>query len=237
MPLPCFYVAPENLQHNMVTLSEETSKHVVQVLRMQENEKIKLTDGLGFFYESTIQDANRKKCLVSWQQKIEQPTPDFKVRIAISLIKNNSRFEWFLEKATEVGVTEIIPLICERTEKQKAKLERMQSILISAMLQSQQAWLPKMEEPISFKKLLTQNTNSQKFIACCDDRFETLTLTKLPSYQNDCLLLIGPEGDFTNEEIEMAVSLGYQPVSLGPTRLRTETAGLIGAVQLQAKSC
>ena len=237
MPLPCFYVAPENLQHNLVTLSEETSKHVVQVLRMQENEKIKLTDGLGFFYEATIQNANRKKCVVSWQEKIEQPAPDFKVRIAISLIKNNSRFEWFLEKATEIGVTEIIPIICERTEKQKAKQERMQSILISAMLQSQQAWLPKMEEPISFKKLLTLNNNSQKFIACCDERFETLTLTQLPEYKEDCLVLIGPEGDFTKDEIEMAVAQGYQPVSLGSTRLRTETAGIIAAVQLQSKTC
>lgn len=237
MPLPCFYVDPENLQHNVVTLSEETSKHVVQVLRMQENEKIKLTDGVGFFYEATIKDPNRKKCIVSWLEKIEQTAPKFKVRIAISLIKNNSRFEWFLEKATEVAVTEIIPLICERTEKQKAKLERMQSILISAMLQSQQARLPKMEEPISFKKLLSQNNNSQKFIACCDERFETLTLTQLPEYKTDCLILIGPEGDFTKEEIEIAVEQGYQPVSLGPTRLRTETAGLIAAVQLQAKAC
>ena len=237
MPLPCFYVAPENLQNNMVTLSEETSKHMVQVLRMQENEQVKLTDGQGNFYVATIQDANRKKCVVSWQEKIEQPAPKFKVRIAISLVKNNSRFEWFLEKATEIGVTEIIPLICERTEKQKAKLERMQGILISAMLQSQQARLPIMEEPISFKKLLTQDSNSQKFIACCDERFETLTLTQLPEYKNDCLLLIGPEGDFTKEEIELAVAQGYQPVSLGPTRLRTETAGIIGAVQLQAKAC
>ncbi len=237
MPLPCFYVAPENLLQHTLALSEETSKHVVQVLRMQEKEKIKLTDGLGFFYEATIEDANRKKCLVSWQQKILQPAPELKVRIAISLVKNNSRFEWFLEKATEVGVTEIIPLICERTEKQKAKPERMQSILISAMLQSQQAYLPKMEAPVSLKKFLTQNNSSQKFIACCDERFETLLLTGLPHYQKDCLLLIGPEGDFTKEEIEAAVTLGYQPVSLGPTRLRTETAGMVGAVQLQAKYC
>ena len=237
MSLPCFYVTPENLQHNLVTLSEETSKHVVQVLRMQENDKIKLTDGQGFFYEATIQNANRKRCVVSWQEKLEKPAPDFNVRIAISLVKNNSRFEWFLEKATEIGVAEIIPIICERTEKQKANFERMQSILISAMLQSQQAWLPKMEEPISLKKMLLEKNNSQKFIACCDERFETLMLTQLPEYKNDCLLLIGPEGDFTKEEIEMAVAQGYQPVSLGPTRLRTETAGIIGAVQLQAKGC
>lgn len=237
MALPCFYVAPENLQQNLVTLSEETSKHVVQVLRMQETDKIKLTDGIGYFYEATIQDANRKRCVVSWQEKTLQPAPHFKVRIAISLIKNNSRFEWFLEKATEVGVVEIIPLICERTEKQKIKQERMQSILISAMLQSKQARLPKMEESISFKKLLTQKSISQKFIACCDERFETLSLINLPHYENDCLLLIGPEGDFTKEEIEMAVMLGYQPVSLGPTRLRTETAGIVAAVQLQTKGC
>ena len=237
MPLPCFYVTPENLQQNLVTLSEETSKHVVQVLRMQEKDKIKLTDGLGFFYEASIQDANRKRCVVKWQEKFAKPTPDLKVRIAISLIKNNSRFEWFLEKATEIGVVEIVPIICERTEKQKAKFERMQSILISAMLQSQQAWLPKMEEPVSLKKLLLENKNSQKFIACCDERFETVSLTNLPEYKNDCLLLIGPEGDFTKEEIDKAVAQGYQPVSLGPTRLRTETAGIVAAVQLQSKGC
>ncbi len=237
MALPCFYVAPENLQQKLVTLSEETSKHVVQVLRMQENEKIKLTDGLGFFYEATIQDANRKRCVVSWEEKILQPAAEVKIRIAISLIKNNSRFEWFLEKATEIGVVEIVPLICERTEKQKSKLERMQSILVSGMLQSQQAYLPKMEAPISLKQLLTQKREGQKFIACCDDRFETLALTALPHYEKDSILLIGPEGDFTKEEIERAVEQGYLPVSLGPTRLRTETAGIVAAVQLQAKAC
>lgn len=237
MALPCFYVAAENLQQQLVTLSEETSKHIVQVLRMQENDKLKLTDGLGYFYEATIKEANRKRCLVSWEDKFLQPTAPNKIRIAISLVKNNSRFEWFLEKATEVGVVEIIPLICERTEKQKAKFERMQSIIISAMLQSQQAYLPIMEPPILFKQLITQTRNTQKFIACCDERFKTISLTHLPNYEKDCLLLIGPEGDFSKEEIEQAVAQGYQPVSLGPTRLRTETAGLIAAVQLQTKTC
>ena len=231
MPLPCFYVAPENLQHNMVTLSEETSKHVVQVLRMQENEKIKLTDGLGFFYESTIQDANRKKCLVSWQQKIEQPTPDFKVRIAISLIKNNSRFEWFLEKATEMGIDEITPIICAHSERREVKIERLGKRITAAVKQSLKAYHPILNEPILFADFVSENKDCQKFIAHCFED-EKSYLSNLIEKHGRYTILIGPEGDFSPNEIEIALLSEYMPISLGEARLRTETAALASCFEV-----
>ncbi|HEU0064363.1 MAG TPA: RsmE family RNA methyltransferase, partial [Flavisolibacter sp.] len=154
------------------------------------------------------------------------------VTIGISLIKNSSRFEWFLEKATEIGVNEILPMICERTEKEKFKSERMQQILINAMLQSQQSWLPNMHEPIQLKDLL-RTTYSSKMIAHCND--DEKQLIPQSDVNNDCLLLIGPEGDFSKSEIDAAISNGFKAVSLGNTRLRTETAGIVGAALLCAR--
>ncbi|HVE61992.1 MAG TPA: RsmE family RNA methyltransferase, partial [Chitinophagaceae bacterium] len=153
-----------------------------------------------------------------------------KIVIGISLIKNLSRFEWFLEKATEIGVSEIIPLICKRTEKQSFKFERMNAILISAMIQSQQCWLPLLCEPVSFQKLVAQEREGQSFIAhCLPDQKEQLSTTLRNS---SSIILIGPEGDFTENEIATALEKGFKPVALGNTRLRTETAGIVAATLL-----
>ena len=145
--------------------------------------------------------------------------------------KNVSRFEWFLEKATEIGVGEIIPLICERTEKEKFRQDRLQQILISAMLQSQQCHMPLLQEPLAFNKAVNLNFE-QKFIAHCTDE-KKAPLSTQSKRSTSSLILIGPEGDFTNIEIELALNKKFVPVSLGENRLRTETAGIVAATLLQ----
>ena len=236
MSLPYFFVehlAPE--AQNLI-LNEEQSKHIVQVLRKQKEEEILLTDGKGSKAHSLIVDDHRKYCeikIVSIEKEKEQLP---KISIAISLIKNSSRFEWFLEKATEIGVNEILPLICERTEKNKFRSERMQNILISAMLQSQQCWMPVLKEPMTFEKLIEENREGDKFIAHClpQQKQQLYTFQNLKfNIQNNSFILIGPEGDFTEKEIKIALDKNFQAVSLGNTRLRTETAGIVAATLLR----
>jgi 16S rRNA (uracil1498-N3)-methyltransferase len=156
-----------------------------------------------------------------------------KISIAISLLKNTNRFEWFLEKATEIGISEIIPLICERTEKERFRYDRMQGICISAMLQSQQTWLPVLQEPGKFESFVTQQfENCSKYIAHCMDEESKTQLHRQISKSSDQLICIGPEGDFTKTEIELALQHHFIPVSLGETRLRTETAAVVAATLL-----
>ena len=154
-----------------------------------------------------------------------------KITIAISLLKNTNRFEWFLEKVTEIGVSEIIPLICERTEKEKFRHDRMNQICISAMLQSQQVWLPVLHEPLPLSnQTIKQFIHQQKFIAHCYDGYKQQLNHQ--TINPSSLILIGPEGDFTKAEIELAMQNNFVPVSLGETRLRTETAGVVAAAIL-----
>jgi 16S rRNA (uracil1498-N3)-methyltransferase len=237
MALPFFYKEDITLAATDVLLDEATSKHIVQVLRMQNGEQLQLTNGKGVLFTCEIKDNNRKKCAVSVVQQSEINNPKSEIVIAISLLKNTTRFEWFLEKATEIGVTEIIPLLCDRTEKNAFKFERMQSILVSAMLQSQQCWLPVLNDPIKFTSLVNQVNHQQKFIAHCEDENNKVSLTgKLINESTNKLILIGPEGDFSAKEIELALQNNFIPVSLGNTRLRTETAGMVAAVLLSSNS-
>lgn len=213
-------------------LDENTSKHIVQVLRMKVGNQLNLTDGKGNLLTCSIADDHKKHCTVKVEEARYKEQGVRKVSVAISLLKNSNRFEWFLEKATELGVNEIIPLICERTEKEKFRFERMQGICISAMLQSQQCWLPLLHEPVSFNKAVEQSTAEQKFIAHCIDG-EKKYLSNFPIFQfPNSQILIGPEGDFTKDEIELALKNNFVAVSLGETRLRTETAGVVAATLL-----
>ena len=228
MSLPYFYIP--DLSENIITLPEETSKHVVQVLRMVKGEQLLLTNGLGQKSKVVIEDDNRKRCTVTIIESTNEESAPVNVTVAISLIKNASRFEWFLEKATEIGVNNIIPMVCERTEKEKFRHDRLNAILISAMLQSQQVWLPKLGEPISFQKVIEQQEEIEKFIAHClpEKKIQLSTIRK----NRSSIILIGPEGDFTENEIKDAIEKGFQPVALGKTRLRTETAGIVAATLL-----
>ncbi len=228
MALPFFYITEFNSGGQLI-LNEDTSRHVVQVLRMQNGEALQLTDGKGNLLTATITDNNRKRCAVQVTAQKFHPRTSGHVSIAVSPVKNNSRFEWLLEKATEIGVSEIIPLICTRTEKQHARFDRMQGILVSAMLQSQQVWLPRLREPVKFKELVTSALPGEHFIAHCEDENSKVPLSSLVQPLTDRLILIGPEGDFTKEEIELALQNNFRAVTLGNTRLRTETAAIVAA--------
>ncbi len=232
MSLPFFYKEDLVALSTDVVLDEATSKHIVQVLRMQNDEQLQLTNGRGILFTAAITDNNRKKCVVKVITTNNQQYSTNNITIAISPVKNNTRFEWFLEKATEIGVTEIIPLLCSRTEKTAFKFDRMKSILVSAMLQSQQCWLPVLHEPTKFNALITSSTQQQKFIAhCIDDAKRSLADLNNESLSSK-IILIGPEGDFTADEIDLALQNQFSAVSLGATRLRTETAGIVAATLL-----
>ncbi len=235
MAYPFFYISDLDISSTVITLNEETSKHVVQVLRMKEGEQLNLTDGKGNVHTVEITNAHKRNCAVRVKATSYKPQTEKKVSIAISLVKNASRFEWFLEKATEIGVTEIIPLLCERTERQHFRYDRMHGILVSAMLQSQQAWLPLLHEPTKLDDYIHQRgtlDGANKFIAHCIESnrqsLSNLQIRKSPNHS----ILIGPEGDFTPNEIELALQHHFIPVTLGETRLRTETAGVAAAVLL-----
>ncbi|MBP6432001.1 MAG: 16S rRNA (uracil(1498)-N(3))-methyltransferase [Ferruginibacter sp.] len=230
MPLPFFYNQDITPSSTQIILDENTSKHIVQVLRMQNGEQLQLTNGTGDLFTCEIIDDNRKKCVVKILSHSLFTTHHSQITIAISLLKNTTRFEWFLEKATEIGVTQIVPLICDRTEKTAFKFERLNSILISAMLQSQQCWLPVLQQPQNFDKFITQQfEDTTKLIAHCENEESKKPLTTHHSLLTNKLILIGPEGDFSKDEIELALHNNFEPVSLGNTRLRTETAGVVAA--------
>jgi 16S rRNA (uracil1498-N3)-methyltransferase len=234
MSLPFFYIESYDASAKTIVLDEDTSRHIVQVLRMQKGENLNLTDGKGNLINCEISDAHKKHCTVQIKSTSNQPPATRKVTIAISLLKNTSRFEWFLEKATEIGVNEIIPLICERTEKQKFRYDRMKGICISAMLQSQQVWLPGLSEPQRLNQQLIQQFNhQQKFIAHCEETNKQSLNHQLIDQSTNQLIIIGPEGDFSPDEINLAMENNFIPVSLGETRLRSETAGIVAATLLR----
>lgn len=227
--LPLFYFPSLNAEHVFVDLNEEIRHHAVTVLRMVEGEQFMITNGRGVSATATIQTASKKQLSVQLHDLTEHNTPKRRLILGISLLKNATRFEWMLEKVTEIGITEIFPLKCERTEKQYYKKERFEQIVISACLQSQQFHFPVLHEPIKFSELLQAQLPEQKYIAhCMNGDKETLA-----GSVHDAILLIGPEGDFTAQEITEAIGMQFVPVSLGNTRLRTETAGVVGAVMMR----
>jgi len=222
MSVPYFYEPLIATGMTQFTLSETSSKHCVQVLRMDVGENLEITNGAGGLFHATIQVAHKKNAVVSITSSIQHDRPLQQLQLAISLLKNAVRLEWLFEKATEIGVSIITPLVCERTIHERFKTERMQQIIQSAMIQSQQTWLPVLNEPIQFQQCIKQVTATQKLIAHCEPWNKTSIKSIVPS--NDLLLLIGPEGDFTPAEIEAAIAKDFTPIDLGPTRLRTETA-------------
>jgi 16S rRNA (uracil1498-N3)-methyltransferase len=235
MQLPFFF--EEELQGaDGFILSEESSKHAVQVLRMHESDELIITNGNGDAVTAFIVIADKKKTEVKIIQRSFVPPRPGRVSVAVSLIKNKNRFEWFLEKATEIGVSEIIPLICQRTEPHHFNHHRMKNILVSAMLQSQQVWLPSLQGPVKFGEIIKKLRHERKFIAHCMKGEKNQLVGETSGHNRfqpkDQLILIGPEGDFTESEIELALQHHFIPVSIGETRLRTETAGLVAAVLL-----
>ncbi len=224
MPAPYFYEPQIKLGTTTFTCSEETSKHCAQVLRMQGGDILQITNGVGDIFEATILEAHKRNTTVQIIQEHTVAAASQKIILGISILKNAVRLEWLFEKATEMGVHSIVPLLCERTIHERFKTDRMSNIIQSAMIQSQQAWLPYLSQPISFKDFIHQYNVADKYIAHCEPS-NKISIKDLPN-SKDLVIAIGPEGDFTPSEIEMAIEANYQPIGLGPTRLRTETAGL-----------
>ncbi len=216
-----------------IELDEASARHAVQVLRMEPGQSLQLTNGEGMLWDATITEAGKKKCMVTitGEQSFVSPLTR-KVSIGIAPVKNTNRLEWFLEKVTEMGVAEVLLLQTKRTEKQHIRFERLLSIATSALLQSRQVWLPRILPPQSVEKVLSLPQYDHRYVAHCEDQVKTPLAGLVPNTTGNSLLLIGPEGDFTPEEIEASLRAGFQPVSLGPTRLRTETAGVVGAALL-----
>lgn len=228
-----FYVDPSVIRGELVELPEESSKHISAVLRMQVGEELTLTNGRGTVYNAMIEDAHKKRTRVRITGSTQHEKPKQRLMMAVSLLKNTSRFEWFLEKATEIGITDIIPLLTTRTEKQQFRNDRMLTILVSAMMQSNQFWLPELSEPVKFKDALPLLSEVDlKMIAHCEPG-EKSELPEILKEKSSRAILIGPEGDFTPEEISLAIEYGFKPVSLGDTRLRTETACIVAATLLK----
>jgi 16S rRNA (uracil1498-N3)-methyltransferase len=233
MALAHFYFATLGSLAEEFSLNEPSSRHIVQVLRMREREELILTDGQGLQAVATILDANKKNCRVRVSgRKFRDPDPR-RVTIALSLLKNMNRFEWFLEKATELGISEIVPLKCSRTEKQQFRKERMQSIVESALVQSQQSWMPLLREPVDFPGFIEKAASDQKFIAHCGQDEKRQLSEMINTSLSSQLILIGPEGDFTEEETGLAFQNRYIAVSLGEHRLRSETAAIAAAAMLK----
>ncbi len=211
----------------VTTLTEDESKHIVRVLRKSEGDIVFFTDGLGFIYKCVIKEANPKKCLIEIVEKTAgRDKRNFRLHIAIAPTKNITRFEWFLEKSTEIGIDSITPIICSHSERKEVKTERLNKVITSAMKQSLKSHHPKLGDKASFKDIINLPFKGEKFIAYID-KSVTLELSKAYSPRQDAIVLIGPEGDFSHEEVKLAVAKGFIPVRLGTSRLRTETAGIV----------
>lgn len=208
-------------------LPEEEARHCTKVLRLSEGDELLLTDGRGNFYRACLLNPHPKHCYVEVREKIPAPLPwQYNIHIALAPTKNLDRTEWFAEKATEIGINEVSFLNCRFSERKEIKTARIEKIMVSAMKQSQKAVLPSLHEMQSFKSFVGQERAGQKFIAHCHPGEKPL-LKAVYRPGNDATLLIGPEGDFSEEEVAQAIRAGYQPISLGETRLRTETAALV----------
>ncbi|MBW8325004.1 MAG: 16S rRNA (uracil(1498)-N(3))-methyltransferase [Prolixibacteraceae bacterium] len=216
-----------DLSGNTYTLDETESKHCVRVLRLEKGDEITLVDGRGGYFTAEIDDPNPKHCAVKViQSELNFGLRKFQVHVAIAPTKNMDRMEWFLEKATEIGINRVTPILCRYSERKEVKHDRLEKVMVSAMKQSLKAYLPQLDELTKFNALIKQPFDGQKFIAHCDEQHREL-LKKMILPNQNYLILIGPEGDFSTEEIELAIQAGFKPVSLGDSRLRTETAGVV----------
>lgn len=207
-------------------LDEEESKHCIKVLRLKNGDQVNLIDGKGGFYLAEIIDGHPKRTVLN----IKQKNPEYAKRnhylhIALAPTKNIDRFEWFLEKATEIGIDEITPIICDRSERKEIKLDRSNKIIASAIKQSLKAYIPKLNNYLTFKTFISQASADLKFIAHCEENKKS-AIGDVFKPQQKYLILIGPEGDFSPSEIELALQNGFVAITLGESRLRTETAAL-----------
>jgi 16S rRNA (uracil1498-N3)-methyltransferase len=223
-----------DIQSEIIRLDENDSKHAIRVLRLQSGDLVHVVDGKGNLYECHVLDAHPKKCVLSIQNGTFQKNPFEFLTIAVAPTKNNNRYEWFLEKATEIGIGRIIPIVTTNSERRTIKPERMEKIVIAAMKQSLKSYLPELSPVVEFKEVISQFDPNQSnlLIAHCHEDPTKMSVKKGLNRDLPTILLIGPEGDFTEEEVSLAKEMGFKAVTLGDTRLRTETAAISACVQL-----
>jgi 16S rRNA (uracil1498-N3)-methyltransferase len=212
---------PDGIYH----LDPEESRHCIRVLRKKTGESIHITDGKGVMYEALITNADPQECHFAIRQTTQPPQPPYSIHIAIAPTKNADRIEWFVEKAVELGISEITPLVCRNSERSGLKVQRLHKVALSAMKQSLKATLPVIHPLTDFADVVTRPSSDSRFIAYVDSQNPD-HLLRVADPAKNYLVLIGPEGDFTHEELVQAQSEGFRTVSLGSSRLRTETAGL-----------
>lgn len=221
-----FYDATINEKLNSFIFDKEESKHIIKVLRKKENDILFVTNGLGYLFKTEIILASDSKCTVRILSFEKASKTNYHLHLAVAPTKMNDRYEWFLEKATEIGISEITPIICDHSERKVVKTDRFDKIILAAMKQSNQLFLPKLNEPIALKDFLKKDLNGTKYIAHCEETSKK-TLKESIKPSTDIVILIGPEGDFSEKEIKLSLESNYNPVSLGNTRLRTETAAIV----------
>lgn len=216
-----------DFEGDIAFLDEVESGHAIRVLRMNKGDKVIVTDGKGGWYNGIIESSHFKKCsirIISAQFNFEKR--NYKLTMAVAPTKNSERIEWFLEKATEIGIDHFVPLRCSFSERKNINLIRLEKIALSAMKQSLKAWLPEISEMVSFEDFIVQPFEGEKLIAHCYNGQKPHLKNVIDPGEN-VLVLIGPEGDFSPEEVKLAVDNGFQEISLGQSRLRTETASLV----------
>lgn len=210
-----------------IVLDKEESRHIQKVLRKTEGDILKITNGKGSFFDAEISTTSGKSVVIRILNEEKIESLPYRLHLAVAPTKLNDRYEWFLEKATEIGISEITPIICEHSERKVIKKERYEKIIQSAMKQSLKAHLPILNDAVSFKDFIRQNhSENLKLIAHCAEG-KKMSLKEIGSSFNDVLLLIGPEGDFSKTEIELAETNNFKSITLGSSRLRTETAAVV----------
>lgn len=216
-----------SINGNVIFLGEDESKHCIRVMRMTKGSMVNLVDGKGNLYKGIISKPDARGCEITVTEVFSDfEKRNYSLHIAISPVKNNDRFEWFIEKCVEIGIDFITPLICRNTEKTSVKTERINNIIISAMKQSVKAFKPLLNAPVTFTEFVKQEIHGTGLIAHCNQEIKRYSIDQVCRKGEDTTIMIGPEGDFSEEEIRMAIGNGYKPVHLGKSRLRTETAGI-----------
>ena len=221
-----FYNPDISEKSNTFSFPKDESRHIIKVLRKKTGDTLHITNGKGYLFTAEITIADQKNCVVSIENSEFKKPTDYKLHLAVAPTKMNDRYEWFLEKATEIGITSITPIYCDHSERKKIKTDRFEKILQSAMKQSLHLYLPILNEPISFKDYINQDFSGDLFIAHCEET-DKKSLKNEIKPNTETTILIGPEGDFSVNEIETAIKNKFIPVTLGNTRLRTETAAIV----------
>ncbi|WP_034892706.1 16S rRNA (uracil(1498)-N(3))-methyltransferase [Gillisia sp. Hel_I_29] len=222
-----FYNPNVNADAKEIIFPKDESKHIVKVLRKREGDILNVTNGKGYIFKTEITLVTPQQCIAKVLEVETQPEPDYYLHLAVAPTKMNDRYEWFLEKATEIGVHEITPIICDHSERKVVKLQRFERVIQSAMKQSLHLSIPKLNEAVKASDFIKNNTAEHKFIAHCEEGKDKVSLKRSIQKGERSIILIGPEGDFSGNEIRLALENNWKAISLGNSRLRTETAAIV----------